>query len=174
MKIGHPPNYYVQVFPDSWEEDPETALLFDGIITLSLNVVLKVRFIPDVTEAGPPWRADLLEDKNLEFTTPRQAREYDVLTSAISVTPNAALAGQVEEISSPNGDSIVFYVTPTEFATYEAELMELTDIASDAIVSVRRDDVLDRAVIRFVDERVLEEPRVKARRGEAVGRTTAS
>jgi hypothetical protein len=133
-----------------------------------------VRFIPDAAEAGPPWRFDLLEDENLEFTTPRQVRAYNVLTSAISVTPNAALAGQVQEISSPNGDSIVFYVTTAEFATFEAELLKLTDIASDSIPSVRRDDVLDRAVIRFVDERVLEEPRVKARRGEAVGRTTAS
>ncbi len=166
MKIGFPPNYYVQVFPDSWDQDPEVAELYEGIITLSLNLVLPVRFVPDVSASAPPWRPDLLDDDSPAFTTPRQAREYQVLTSAFSVTPNPALAGQVEAV----GDNLVFYVTPEEFTTYQEELDKLTDIASDSVPTVRRDDLLDRAVIRFVDGTVLREPRVLARRGTAVGR----
>lgn len=166
MKIGFPPNYYVQVFPDSWDQYAEQADLYEGIITFSLNLVLSVRFIPDVSASAPPWRLDLLPEDSSAFTTPEQAREYEVLTSAFSVTPNATLAGQVE----PVGDNLVFYVTPEAFASYQEELDKLTDIASDSVPSVRRDDILDRGVIRFVDGTVLEEPRVLARRGTAVGR----
>ena len=172
MKIGFSPDYYVQVFPDGWEEDPADAELWDGIVTVLLNTVLRVRFVPDVSASGPPWRATI-PAAQAQLDTVDGVREYAVVTSRYVVTPNERQAGRVEQIREPERLRLVFYVTHDEFTTFAAELADLAEIASDAVPELRRGELLDRAVVRFLDERVLGDPRVLEERGDAVGRAPA-
>jgi hypothetical protein len=174
MKIGNPSNYYVQVSADSWQEPPETAALYDGIFTVKLNVLVEVRFVPDATEAGPPWRRETLPPDDEDFSTTAQVRTYEIVTSSYAVTPNAELAGTVERIGTGDEPGTAFYVSPQEFSGFQAELEALTDIASDSNPTIHRDEILDRGVIRFIEDKVLGSGLLRGRHPHALGRSEPS
>lgn len=173
MKIGNLPNYIVQVFPDAWNESPERAPLCEGIFTVVLNIAMHVHFVPEVDHTAPPWPADQ-EPPEDELTTPAQVRWYELVTGTYSVTPNAGRAGRTERIGPLDPPSTVFYVTPDEFAAFTRELAELAELTGSISDSLHRDDVIDRSVIRFIDEQVLESPFLERVHAELVGQDPAA
>jgi hypothetical protein len=170
VKLGHPSNYFVQVFPSAWLEEPGTAPLYEGIYSVRLNAVLPVLFVPDASAVGPPWRPELLPTGEADLRTAEQVRAYEIMTASYTVTPHPALAGTTDRFAFGTMPCTVFYVSPAEYAGYAAELEELAEIASDANPRLRRDDLLDRAVIRFVDRQVLGSPLLAPLDADTVGK----
>jgi hypothetical protein len=78
--------------------------------------------------------------------------------ASYAVTPNAALAGRTEQTGTPEFPANIFYVDPDEFAEFTRELTALSEIASDGNPELQRDELIDRSVIRFIDDRVLGSP----------------
>lgn len=154
MKLGNPANYFVQVWPSWWDEPAETAASYTDIFALSINAVVTVKFVPDVGSAAPPWR---FPAGGGEPSTAEEVRVVEALTGQFAVTPNAALAGRVDEFTVGQGDppNTVFYVTAEDFAAYRDDLASLAETAGGSLPKVRHDDVADLAVVRFLDAHVL-------------------
>ncbi len=165
MKIGNPANYYVRVRRESWEQ-PEAAEAFAGVITVDLNRLLSITFVPDVSAVAPPWSGRTLPEA-VEAFTPADARVDAVLGTDWAVTPNAGLAGTAEQVG---GDTTVLYVSPEAFQRLAADLAELTGVAGAVQSTVRRDEVADRPAIRFIEENVLTSPLLDPRHAGIVGR----
>ena len=156
MKIGNSPNYLIQVFPAYTDGDPQRAVLYDGMYSVTLNGAMEVTFVPEAPLAAPPWPADQVPPED-SLTTPEQMRWYQLITGSCVVTPSAARAGHAESMGPPDQPVPVFFVAPAEFATFTAELAGLEDLI-DQGARPRRDEVLDRAVIRYIDRTVLGSP----------------
>jgi hypothetical protein len=177
MKIGNPANYYVRVRARGWDEEPEQAELYEGMYAVDLNQLVRVSFVPAVT-AARPWSLDNLPADIADFTTAQQARLHEVLLTDHSVTPDETRAGTEEQFdwpfdwdaSSPPPRPTVFYVTSEEFARLSADLEDLTDIAGKLHSFVRRDEVADREVVRFIEHRILDSPLLSPRSAQMIGR----
>lgn len=166
MKIGNPANYYVRVRPESWEQR-EAAEAYRGIVTVDLNRLLSITFVPDVSAAAPPWTGRELPDALGEFS-PTDARVDAVLATDWAVTPNAALAGTAEQLGD---DTTVLYVSAGEFDRLAADLDQLAGLAGSVQSTVRRDQLVDRPAILFIEANVLASPLLSPRHAEIVGRT---
>lgn len=147
MKISNPANYYVRVWPEGSEEEPDLAALLAGIMRLSVNFGPRIFFVPDVSTVAPPWPPMSTEKP----TTVEEARLAWATTSDWVVTPNAAHAGEIDR----SGVSTIFYVTPDDFAILTADLEALAAFTNTSLPSWRHDDLTGHAVIRFLDDRVL-------------------
>lgn len=169
VKIGNPPNYLIQVFPTYTDGDPRRAALYDGMYSVTLNGAMEVTFIPEAPLDTPPWPANQVPGED-SLTTPEQMRWYQLITGLCVVTPNAARAGRAELIGPADQPVPVFFVTPTEFATFGGELAGLEEL-TDGGPRPRRDEVLDRAVIRYIDRTVLESPLLDPMFRTIAGRT---
>ncbi|MCI4065027.1 hypothetical protein MRQ36_21665 [Micromonospora sp. R77] len=177
MKIGNPANYYVRVWARSWDEEPEQAALYEGIYSFDLNEVVSVSFVPAVTTPRP-WSLDDLPGDISEFTTSEQVRVYELLGTEYSVTPDETRAGTEEQFDWPyDWDAplppphpTVFYVTPEEFARLSADLEALSDIAGKLHSFVRREEVVDHEVVRFIERRILDSPLLAPASARAIGR----
>ncbi|GIE84738.1 hypothetical protein [Actinoplanes regularis] len=170
VKIGNPANYTVQVFPDEWEaESPEEEARFAGIFSVALNLHGLITFVPGVP-ADPPPLAAARPPREDEFTTAAEVRWCELLNSPYSVTPDDTRAGTVGEVGSEESPATVFYVTGEEFAAFTTELWELAEIASGGNPRVRRDELLDRAVIRFIEDRVVGSGRLRPEHAASLGR----
>ena len=178
MKLGNPPNYLVQVSRNGGVWDPpELSALYDGIWTVTLNATLSVTFVPHVDRDDPPWPVEdgLPADP---FTVPAQVRWFELTTGSLSVTPDAARAGTVEQFDAGEWKSTVWYVTPAEFAAFVTDLDALDDVIDQiqlrddpARNRAHRDDVLGFAVMRFVDGVVLGSSHLTEVQASTVGRT---
>jgi hypothetical protein len=176
VKIGNPRNYYVRVTRAAWDDPEDDPLPYEGIFRVSLNDVVVVTFVPDLSDSGPPWTGAGVPTPGTEPATPAQARLLEILTSAYSVTPNARLAGRSEQFAWSAGavpalPSTVFYVAPGDFDRWAEELDALTADAGGLHSPVRRDDVLDTSVMQFVDRQVLGSPLLDPISAGAVGRS---
>jgi hypothetical protein len=160
MKIGTPVNYYVRVGSEAWSAAPEDAARYAGTYEVDLNRLVVITFVDDVSEFGPPWTDAPLPPPEQELTDPGQIRLATLLGGRYVVTPNDALAGGADRFEKPWGrprsrDGIVFYVTAAQFAELRADLESLWDLAGNVHSTARRDELLDRPVIQFIEDRVL-------------------
>ncbi|WP_433347195.1 hypothetical protein ACQP25_29390 [Microtetraspora malaysiensis] len=113
-----------------------------------------------------------------EFTSVEQARAFDLLISPYSVTPDEARAGTEEQFDWPfDWDDpatrpcpTVFYVTPKGFARLSADLEELSDTAGRLHSFVRRSDVTEHEVVRFIERRILDSPLLTPDSAHSIGR----
>lgn len=177
MKIGNPANYYVRVRARSWDEEPEQAALYDGMYSFDLNEVVSVSFVPAVATPRP-WSLDDLPDDIAEFTTTEQARVHELLGAEYSVTPDDDRAGTEEQFDWPyDWDAspspprpTIFYVTAEEFARLSGDLEALSDIAGNLHSFVRRDEVADHEVVRFIERRILDSPLLSPGSAHSIGR----
>jgi hypothetical protein len=177
VKIGNSPNYYVRVRARGWDEEPERAELYEGMYAFDLNEVVRVSFVPAAT-APRPWSVNNLPGDISEFTSVEQARVFELLISPYSVTPDEARAGAEEQFDWPfdwddpatRPRPTVFYVTPEEFARLRADLEELSDIAGSLHSFVRRSDVTEHEVVRFIERRILDSPLLTPDSANSVGR----
>jgi len=177
VKVGSSANYTVRVRARSWDEPAEKAGLYDGLYTFDLNQVVSLSFVPGPA-AARPWSVDDLPADIADFTSADQVRLLELLTSPYSVTPDQARAGTEEQFDWPfdwpdTGEPprpTIFYVTPEAFAGYAADLDALSDIAGNVHSVVRRADVADHVVVRFVEDRILSSPLLSAESARAVGR----
>ncbi|GLY01587.1 hypothetical protein [Actinoplanes sp. NBRC 101535] len=175
MKLGFPPNYHVRVDSLAWSLPDGEAALHEGTYRVDLNRVVVVTFVDDLAVAGPPWSADSLPEPGTDLTDPVQARLSVLLSAVYAVTPNAALAGRSERFERPwaadgSRDGAVFYTGVEEFAVLRADLEELGDIAGGVHSVVQRDTLIEHPVIRFLEDRVLDSPWLRADHAEALGR----
>lgn len=160
MKIGNPPDYFVRVGEEADEQYDDVAPLYRGILSLDLNYLVSVDFVPDLTDVGPPWRGWVFGPVEDDFSTPQQARLAKLLGARYAVTPNAERAGTEDGFSwswtdEPAEPGTVFYVSPEEFDELTADLIDLAEIAGGVHSPVRHSAVADRPVVRFVESRVL-------------------
>ncbi|MCI4065025.1 hypothetical protein MRQ36_21655 [Micromonospora sp. R77] len=177
MKIGTPANYYVRVRARSWDEEPEQAALYEGMYSFDLNQLVWVSFVPAVT-IPRPWSLGDLPGDISEFTTSEQVRVYELLGTAYSVTPDETRAGTEEQFDWPyDWDAplppphpTVFYVTPEEFDRLSADLDALSEIAGNVHSVVRRSEVLDHEVVRFIERRILDSPLFSPPNARSIGR----
>ncbi|KUL25034.1 hypothetical protein [Actinoplanes awajinensis] len=177
MKVGTPANYYVRVTFAGAEGPAEDAHLHRGSYAVALNFGPEIAFLDDLSGLGPPWsEANLPPESDGELREPDLVRLLALLHSRYTVTPNAALAGRTERFTLPWGsadqpEGVVFYTSPAEFAVLLDDLEALAGTEAGKVHSgVRRDDVLGRPVIRFVEERVLGSPSWHPRDAKSVGR----
>jgi hypothetical protein len=177
MKVGSSANYNVRVRARSWDEPAEQAELYDDLYIFDLNQVVSVSFVPGPA-APRPWSVDDLPADIADFTTADQVRLLELLTAPYSVVPDQARAGTEEQfawpLDWPGPDEpprpTVFYVTPEQFARYSADLETLSEIAGNVHSVVRRADVADHDVVRFIEDRILESPLLTPESARAVGR----
>lgn len=151
MKVRPRSDYPVGVRPMSVEVPAGVAGLYEGIYEVTLNSVVGIVFCPSLADVAPPFRDELLPRDVDEITTPTQARLVSILFSTYSVTPNDSRSGGHERLP---GAGLVFYVTESEFASFAAELRELSGRHPDGTVA----DLAGHAVIRFVRATVIPSP----------------
>ncbi|GIF04466.1 hypothetical protein [Actinoplanes siamensis] len=162
MKIGTPANYYVRAMFSGWDYPPEEAHLHEGCWTVDLNHGMTVAFIDGLDHLGPPWvEASLPPEEDGDLQDPDMVRLLTLLQSTYTVTPNDELAGGVDRFPLPwptedRVQGVVFYLTRAEFAPLLDDIKALSETNAGSVQStVRRDEVLDHPVIRFIEERVL-------------------
>ncbi|HEU4422589.1 MAG TPA: hypothetical protein VFR67_08610 [Pilimelia sp.] len=176
MKVAPTANYPVQVLRQEWEEDPSLGHLYAGAFAVSLNYLVHVSFIPDVSALAPPWDPDALTalmEMPQEVMSPAQAQVFAALSAPYIVTPNEPLAGTDEAFRWPadaDDETAVFYVEPREFAGYSAELDALTEIVGDAYPDKRVADLRHYGVVAFLERRVVSSARLAPRHGVLLGR----
>ena len=133
MKVSPRADYPVGVRAMRWEVPPEIADLYDGIFEVSLNSVIGVVFVPDLSAVAPPFDDNQLPRDLDTVTTVQQARLAAILFARYAVTPNDRLSGTQQRLPHPvPADSLdpipggtVFFIPSQDFATYTAELAEL-------------------------------------------------
>ncbi|MFC4145228.1 hypothetical protein ACFO0M_03065 [Micromonospora mangrovi] len=177
MKIGNPANYYVRVRARSWDEEPEQAALYEGMYSFDLNQLVRVSFVPAVT-APRPWSLDDVPTDISDFTTAQQARVHELLLTDYSVTPDDERAGTADQFDWPfewtdpatRPRPTVFYVTADEFDRLSSDLEELSDVAGELHSFVRRSEVLEHEVVRFIERRILDSPLLTPDSANSIGR----
>jgi hypothetical protein len=177
VKVGSSANYNVRVRPRYWDEEPEQAALYEGMYIFDLNQVVSVSFVPAVATPRP-WSLDDLPTDLADFTTAEQVRILDLLTTNYSVTPDPERTGTEEQFDWPYDwdDPLppprptVFYVTSQEFARLSADLQALSEIAGKVHSTVRREQVADHEVVRFIESRILDSPLLSPDSARAIGR----
>ena len=64
-------DFRLYVRPETWESDGPDSAFFTGIYTVSLNSLVRIAFVPDVSEVCPPWSEDVLPNGS-EYQTCRR------------------------------------------------------------------------------------------------------
>jgi hypothetical protein len=175
VKIGTPANYYVRVGSEAWSAPADEAARYAGTYEVDLNRLVVVTFVDDLTAFGPPWTDAALPPPDEGLTDPALVRLATLLGGRYVVTPNDALAGRAERFERPWGRpesraSVVFYVSAAEFAGLRDDLEALWDVAGNLHSTARRDDLRDRPVVRFLEERVLTPEWLSPPDAAAIGR----
>lgn len=165
MKISPSADYYVQVRRPEWDEDPGAAPLYAGIFQVSLNVLVDVAFVPDVSSVAPPWDFSRLPADIDEISTPEQARLATAFTSSYVVTPNEMLAGTQDTLD----DGVVFYVSTHDFSGYAEELGRLAELTGSLHPTVRVSQLRDHQVIGFIERVVVASGALSPAHAEELG-----
>jgi len=158
VKVSPRREYPVGVRPQAWEEDPEVADLFAGIYEVTLNHLVSISFVPDVSEVLPPGTAELPADLD-DVSTVVEARLATVLLAPYTVTPNRSLAGEEQVIRRLTDDErptgVVFYCQDDEFSRFSGELDELSKRVGDLYPELTVADLGAYEVVQFIETRVL-------------------
>jgi hypothetical protein len=174
VKTSPTADYPVQVLRQEWEEEPSPAHLYAGAFAVTLNYLVHVAFIKDVSAVAPPWDVGWLSKLSEESMTAEQAQVVAALSASYVVTPNEELAGTDDGFTwpadgGPEADIAVFYVAPEEYVAYASDLDALTEIVSDAYPDKRVSDLRDYGVIDFIERRVVASPRLRQRHAVLLG-----
>src|SRR5690606_10285212 len=116
MKARPTADYPVRVVREANEVLAANAAYYEGIYSVILNQTVQVVFVPDVSAQAPPWDGHQLPADLDLVATAEQARIEMVVWAQYAVTPNAPLAGQVEQIPGrpPPADGADRPPTPQE------------------------------------------------------------
>lgn len=172
MKVSPTADFPVRVLEQQWEDgDP----LYAGIFAVTLNHVVDVAFVPDLSAIAPPWEDRLLPQDLDAVKTPEQARLATVLFTSYVVTPNLDRAGTddvfIWGVESGDDRHIVYYVTPAEFDAHAADLAVLTAVAGNPHSPPRVSELRDQhPVVRFIEERIVASAGIHPRHAVMLGR----
>lgn len=175
MKIGPQADFPIRVIPEADEQEGPDLHHFEGIYRAILNHFVSVVFVPDVSSSAPPWDDSRLPSGVELAENQEQARIIAALLASYVVTPNDSLAGTTDRITwSPDGeepgDGVVFYTTGEEFAQFERELTELSEILYRRFPEKAASTLRDYAVVRFLEEKVADSGLLRPHDAEMLGR----
>ncbi|MEC4818003.1 MAG: hypothetical protein SAK29_32745 [Scytonema sp. PMC 1069.18] len=158
MKPSPRYDFLVSVRLQAWEEEPEIAPLYQGIIEVTLNHTLSIIFVPEF-ERNANCCHYVLPDNVDKITTDIEARLVSVALSKYSVTPNPSLAGLEEIISRVICETpergVIFYVTPEEFKIFSSELSMLSEQLPSVHSSRPASEIENLEVTKFLLSRIL-------------------
>src|SRR5262249_31798742 len=155
MKVDFGQGTTVNVRNESREEDADEAPHFDGIYRVTVTGRRPVAFVPEVRRDLTPWPPSVDPDS---IADAQQARLLTLSTSAVSVTPNAALAGPRERLPAfdPELDPpVILYVEPVQFARFLDELAQVEDLTPWVYSSVPWPAIAHLSFAQFMAEHVL-------------------
>lgn len=176
MKVSPRADYPVGVRPRSWEESETVAELHEGIFDVTLNRVVDVVFVPDLSAIAPPFDDSLLPRDLDEVFTREQARLAAVLFGRYVVTPNTSRSGIQECFARANDTTgertgVVFYISPDEFARYADDLGELSHRLGGLYPPGTVADLRGISVIDYIEQTVLGSPAFRSEDAAMLGRT---
>jgi hypothetical protein len=163
MKISPHADYPVRVIEQAWEEEPDRAYLYHGVFTMTLNHVVDIAFVPDVSATAPPWDGRQLPASTDEIAAVAQARIAAAMLPRYAVTPNEARAGDVERAQWPatGGDAnraMIRYVRQEEFDRFATDLRHLSTVVSEKFIGTTVSGLRQFPVIQFVEREVVAAP----------------
>jgi hypothetical protein len=166
-KRAYDADFWIYVRPETWDVEGPESQFFAGIYTARLNSFVEISFVPDVSDACPPWIPELVPNGG-DVSSEREARVFQALMTAHSVTPNAQLAGQEEIVELQRGEvpprhGVVWYVAPDDWPPLTDELENLTQRAYSEVHSVRFSQISDTRLAGFLEERFLPSGKLSAR-----------
>jgi hypothetical protein len=173
MTIPTDYDFAIHVQPQMLEVLPEVASLYEGIYSVTLNHLITVLFVPEVSRNPEQWPPMLPED--LDFPSSiTEARLWTIGLSKHTVVPNSDLAGQEEIINFPpplpstpsefrlKDDSdnsmehgVIFYVTPQEFARFSEELAEVRRRTTSIRDKVDASEISELGFVRLLVSRII-------------------
>jgi hypothetical protein len=154
MKVSPRVDYPVRVLAQEWDEEPVRADLYRGLFAVTLNHVVEIVFVPDISEVAPPWDGGTLPADLDDVDTPAQARLASALLGRYVVTPNDAYAGDTATFRWPSEadrPGTVWYVGSAEFARFAADLRQLSSVVGGRFTDTTVLDLRSYAVIRFIE-----------------------
>ena len=162
--------------PRPWEESEPVAEFYDGIFDVTLNRVVDVVFVPDLSAIAPPFEDELLPRDLDEVSTREQARLAAVLFGRYIVTPNPSRSGiqecfarAIDTLGERTG--VIFYVSPNEFARYADDLEEMSHRLGGLYPPGTVADLRGIAAIEFIEQTVLGSPAFRSEDAAMLGRT---
>jgi hypothetical protein len=173
MKVGPSVDYLVRMAREEWEQvsGPE---LYAGSFTVTLQLLVRVAFVPDVSAVAPPWTDDGLPEAFDDIATAPHARVATVLLAPYSVTPNADRAGTTDVLTWPAGADgrtrVVRYVTPAEFGRFAVDLDRLTGIAGALRPRTRVSELRRYDVVGFLEREIVPAPWLQPGHAVQLGR----
>ena len=138
----HSTDHPVQVWREERQVLPEYAHFYKGIFDTTFRYFGSIMFVPPFGRTTDKWPLTLPADVD-KPESEEQARIFSATFADYTITPNEELAGQTETfcLSSPknvdpettiflNDDDSelggrLFYVTPSQFALFSQELLEI-------------------------------------------------
>jgi len=166
---------------ESRDQIQEVAAFYEGILAVTLNVVVEVLFVPETPRAGRPWPPPVPENIDL-LRTPEEARRVSLALSDYVVTPDPARAGGEEVLFYP-GDglpeetserppwqSVVFYTTLAEYAALADEVLALSRRAPNFRHGLPASELAGSALLGFLLRRVITSPHFAPEHRRLLGR----
>lgn len=168
MKISPRADYPVGVRPLAWEL-PALAPYVEGVVEMTLNGMVTITFVPDVSAWAPPFDPAALPDDLDAVRSVRDARLATVLLASYVVTPHATLHGTWQQLpprAGPGGPgapdhypgAVVLWVEPERFAAVEADLVTLSERLGGLHPDVPVSTLRRHPAVRLVESVVLTSP----------------
>lgn len=169
MKIRPRSDYPVGVRPRAWEDPPAVAPYVAGVFDMSLNGMVTVTFVPDVTAWAPPFDPAAVPDDLDAVDSVRDARLAAVLLASYVVTPHPTLHGTWQRLppvggtGAPGGrvdedGAVVLWVEPEPYAAAEADLVTLAGRVGGLHPDLTLSALRHHPAVRLVESTVLTSP----------------
>lgn len=163
MKISPSTSYWINVRPEEWDVESPSSRHFAGIFGVRLNFTVSVAFVPDITDIPRPWDFSALPEFLDEATTVWQARLSRVLLAGHTVTPDDTRAGTTESFtwSEParrDYRGVVHYVTTADFAHYDVELGQLSEVVGGIRPQRRVNELRGYDVVGLIEREIVASP----------------
>ena len=176
MKVSPRSDYPVRVRPRSLEEGETVAQLYDGIFDVTLNSVVDIVFVPDLSSTMPPFDDAPLPLDLDDVSTQQQARLEAILFGRYVVTPNTGRSGTEERfaraVDNPGElTGVAFYISPEEFSCYAADLEQLSHRLGALYPLGTVVDLRGHPAIDFIEHTVLGSPNFKSEDAAMLGRS---
>ncbi len=153
----------------SWEKPDEVALLYTGVLAVTLNRTIEVLFVPNTRKTERIW-PPVLPDNTNAIHTPEEARLVSLALARYAVTPDAAQAGREELLPDPGWDrpeeglhippsqGAIFYTTPQEYEGLSDEVLLLANRASNFSRGASSSELAGTCLMEFLLRRVIASP----------------
>lgn len=168
MKTSPRADHLVGVRPLAWEV-PAVARYVEGVVEMTLNGVVTITFVPDVSAWAPPFDAAMLPDDLDAVGSVRDARLAAVSLADYVVTPHATLHGTWQQLPPRPGPgrpgdpdrhpgAVVLWVDPVQFAAASADLVTLSERLGGRHPDVPVSALRRHPAVRLVESAVLTSP----------------